>query len=62
MAFLMFHPSATRLEVRFEVFTVGKNQVELFWVMMPCSVVEYQCFRGPCCLCHQGEVVSSWWM
>jgi len=30
-------------------------QVEVFWVVTPCSVVVgYQCFRGPCCL--QGEV------
>jgi len=26
-------------------------QVEVFWVVIPCShVVRYQCFRGPCCL------------
>jgi hypothetical protein len=26
-------------------------QVEIVWVVMPCSVVVgYHCFRGPCCL------------
>jgi hypothetical protein len=35
--------------VRFEVFTAVKIQVEFFWVLMPCSVVGYHCFRGPCC-------------
>jgi hypothetical protein len=34
-------------------------QVEVFWVVMLCSVVvEYQHFRGPCCLHLQGEVAS----
>jgi hypothetical protein len=33
------------------VFTAVKIQVEVFWVVTPCSVVVgYQCFRGPCCL------------
>jgi hypothetical protein len=32
-------------------------QVEVFWVVTPCStVVGYQYFRGPCCLHLQGEV------
>jgi len=32
-------------------------QVEVFWVVTPCSVVvRYQRFRGPCCLHLQGEV------
>jgi len=29
---------------------VVKFHVEVFWVVMPCNVVGYQCFRGPCCL------------
>jgi hypothetical protein len=35
---------------RFEVLMAVKIQVEFFWVVTPCNVVEYQCFRGPCCL------------
>jgi len=38
-------------------------QVEVFWVVMPCSIaVVYQCFGGPCCLCLQDEVsgVRNW--
>jgi len=32
-------------------------QVEVFWVVTPCSeVVGYQRFRGPCCIHLQGEV------
>jgi len=32
-------------------------QVVIFWVVTPCTdVVQYQCFRGPCCLHLQGEV------
>jgi hypothetical protein len=41
---------------RFEAFTVMKIQVQVFLVVIPLSsVVGYQCFRGPCCLHHQGE-------
>jgi hypothetical protein len=36
-----------------------KIQVEVFWVVTPCSdVVEYQRFGEPCYLHLQGEVVS----
>jgi len=46
--------------VRFEVFTAVKIQVEFFWVVMPYSaVVEYQRFRGPCCLHLQDEEWAS---
>jgi hypothetical protein len=34
--------------------------MSVFWVVAQCSLVEdYQRFRGPCCLHHQGDV-SSW--
>jgi hypothetical protein len=43
----------------FEAFTVVMFKVEVFWVVMPCSVmVGYQHFRGPCCLHVQGEVAG----
>jgi len=29
-------------------------QVEVFWVVTPCSVVGYQRFRSPCCFHLQG--------
>jgi hypothetical protein len=30
-------------------------KMDVFWVVAPCSLVEfYQRFRGPCCLHHQG--------
>jgi hypothetical protein len=36
---------------------VVKIQVKVPWVVMPYNVVvEYQCFRSPCCLHLQGEV------
>jgi hypothetical protein len=44
---------------RFEVFTVEKIQVEVFWVVTPCSVVVgYQRFRVPCCLHLNPENLS----
>jgi hypothetical protein len=44
---------------RFEVFTVVKIEVEVFWVVTPCSAVAgYQHFRGPCCLLLQDEVTD----
>jgi len=36
---------------RFDVFMAVKIQVEVFWVVMPCSVVVgHRRFGGPCCL------------
>jgi hypothetical protein len=49
------HLLAKRSDMRFEVFTVTKIQVVVFWVLMQCSgVVGYHYFRGTCCfhLCH----------
>jgi len=41
----------------FEAFTAVKIQVEVFWVVTPCSVVAgWQRFGGPCCRHLQGEV------
>jgi hypothetical protein len=40
----------------FEAFMAVMIQVEVFCVVMPCSVVVgYHRFRGPCCLHRQGE-------
>jgi hypothetical protein len=40
----------------FEALT-AVTQVDVFWVLTPCSiVVGYQRFRSPCCLHLQGEV------
>jgi hypothetical protein len=45
--------------VSFETFTAMMFQVEVFWVVTPCSiVVRYQHCRGPCCLHLQGEVAG----
>jgi hypothetical protein len=42
--------------VGFEVLTVVRTKMAVYWVVAPCSLVEvYQCFRGPCCLRHQGD-------
>jgi hypothetical protein len=42
--------------VGFEVLTAVSMKFAVFWVVAPCSLVEvYQCFRGPCCLHHQGD-------
>jgi hypothetical protein len=43
--------------VRFEVFTAVMFQVEVFWVVTPCSVaVGYRHFIDPCYLHLQGEL------
>jgi hypothetical protein len=35
-------------------------KMAVFWVVAPCSLVEvYQCFRGPCCLHHQGALMME---
>jgi len=41
----------------FHTFTVAKIQVEVFWVVMVCSVVlGYQHFRGP----EDGDSMDLW--
>jgi hypothetical protein len=45
-------------DARFEVFTAVKIQV-VFWSVMACNVVGYQCFRGPSCHHLQGEVTGD---
>jgi len=34
--------------VRCEVFTAVEVQVDVFWVVTPCSVVRYKSYRSPC--------------
>jgi hypothetical protein len=42
--------------VIFEVQTAIGTKMAVFWVVVPCSLVEiYQRFRGSCCLHHQGK-------
>jgi hypothetical protein len=39
----------------FEVLKAVNTKMAVFWVIVPCSLVEvYQRFRCPCCLYHQG--------
>jgi len=46
--------------VRYEVFTVVKIQVKVFWVVMPCSVVVGQeNFREPCCIHLHSEMEAA---
>jgi hypothetical protein len=47
-------------DVNFEAFMAVVVQVEVFWVVMPCSVVVgSQPFRAPCCHHLQGGVGGS---
>jgi hypothetical protein len=47
-------------KVGFEVLTAVSTKMAIFWVVAPCSLVEdYQRFRGPCCLHHQGDASST---
>jgi hypothetical protein len=46
---------------RFEVLMVMEILVEVFWVVMPCSVVVgYVCIRGPCCLRFALMMKAAW--
>jgi hypothetical protein len=46
-------------QVGFEVLTVVSMKMAVFWVIVPCSLVEvYQCFRGPCCLHYQSHLLN----
>jgi len=48
--------SSVSIVTSFMAFTAVIFDVEVFWVMTPCSVVVgYQCFRGLCCLHLQGD-------
>jgi hypothetical protein len=49
------------VQVGSEVLTAVYTKIAVFWVVAPCSLVEvYQCFRGPCCLHHQGDIRVAW--
>jgi hypothetical protein len=40
-------------KVGFEVLPAVSTKMGVFWVVAPCSLVEfYQRFSGPCCLHH----------
>jgi hypothetical protein len=44
-------------DARFEIFMAAKNQVEIFWIVMLCSVVVgHYCFGGLCGLHLQGKL------
>jgi len=46
-----FSASELQLNTRFEAFTAMNIQVEVFWIMIPHSVVVgYRRFGGRCCL------------
>jgi hypothetical protein len=48
--------------VGFEVLTALSTKKAVFWVVAPCSLVkDYQRFRGPCCLHHQGDRPLKRW-
>jgi hypothetical protein len=43
-------------QVRFQFLTVASMKMAVFWVIVPCSLVEVcHCFRGAYCLHHQGD-------
>jgi hypothetical protein len=44
-------------QVGFEVLTAVSTKMAVFWVLVPCSLVEvHQRFRGACCLRNQGII------
>jgi hypothetical protein len=50
------HTKACSMLARFEVLLAVSMKMAVFWVVVPCSLVEvYQYFRGAYCLHHQGS-------
>jgi hypothetical protein len=46
--------------VGFEVLAAVSTKMAVFWVVVPCSLVEvYRRFGGPCCLHHQGATTQK---
>jgi hypothetical protein len=44
-------------KVGFEILTVARMDMAMFWVEVPCGLVEvYCCFKGISCLHYQGSV------
>jgi hypothetical protein len=53
---VLTHFSNGRWFVRFQVLTAASMMMVVFWVVAPCSLVEfYRRFKGACCLHHQGD-------
>jgi hypothetical protein len=42
--------NSARIYVGFEVLMAARMKMAVFWVVVPCSLVEVYRFRGPCCL------------
>jgi hypothetical protein len=55
-----FLANNSKSTVRFQVLMAVSMKMAVFWVVVPCSLVEvYQCFTGACCLHHQRNELSS---
>jgi hypothetical protein len=53
VVYLTVNTVARRIGI--EVLMAVSTQIAVFWVIATCSLVEvYHCFRGICCLHHQG--------
>jgi hypothetical protein len=56
---LSHRPNACRLSrslIGFEVHTAASKKIAVFWVVVPCSLIEvYRRLRRTCCLHHQGN-------
>jgi hypothetical protein len=48
-----------KMYVRFEVFMVVTTKNAVFWDVVPCRFIINRCFRGMCCLHHQGKRNSA---
>jgi hypothetical protein len=50
----------TEAYVRSEALTAVTTKMVVFWVVVPCILVEgYLCFKGPCCLYLQGAAIQK---
>jgi hypothetical protein len=49
-------PFTRAYKLRFQVLTVASMMTVVFFILAPCSLVEfYRRFRGDCCLHHQSD-------
>jgi hypothetical protein len=50
------HTEKQHRHVRFQVITAASMKMAVFWVVVPCSLLEvYQRFRSACCLHHRPD-------
>jgi hypothetical protein len=56
---LLFSLQTVRVLVTYQILISTSMKMVVFWDVVPCSIVgSDQCFRGCCCLYHQGVIAQ----